>query len=485
MSDPSSAPTTRQTLRNRYGYGVGTIGRDAAYTLISMFLLFYLSDVLEVSTPVFAAITIVLVVVRAIDAIVDPFIGVLVDNTRSRFGKFRPWIVAGILASSSLMVVLFTPWAVGDAAFIAVFTVVYIAWSAAFAANDIGYWSMLPALTQDQREREKIGSIARICASIGTFSMVVGIVPLSSAIGEATGEPRWSFFWVALGIAAVMVVLQLVMVVLVREDRTIVTHSHTRFRELVSVIFRNDQLLAVAVAFLLFMTAFGVTAGLGIYYFGYVYGDEGMYSVFAAVLGVSQITALALYPLLASRMSRRTLFTVALFVVVAGYVLFFLTPPGGLALIIVAGVGVFAAQAVIQIQLLMFIADTVEYGEHKFGRRNDSVTLSLQPFIYKLSSALANGVIGWVVIASGMKDAAGAADMTDAGTVLVKAAMFVVPGVLIAVSYLVYRRFYRLDERRYAEIVEELRARRAARVGADVGTDVDVDTDVEEEHAGA
>src|SRR5690606_15929959 len=130
VSNPSSAPaqtpaTRSQTLRNRYGFGVGTIGRDAAYTMISMFLLFYLSDILEVSTPVFAAITIVLVVVRAIDAIVDPFVGVLVDNTRSRFGKFKPWIIAGILASSSLMVVLFTPWAIGDAAFIAVFTVVY------------------------------------------------------------------------------------------------------------------------------------------------------------------------------------------------------------------------------------------------------------------------------------------------------------------------------------------------------------------------
>lgn len=474
MSDPSSAttrtppqtPPTRQTIRNRYGFGLGTIGRDAAYTMISMFLLFYLSDILEVSTPVFAAITIVLVVVRAIDAIVDPFVGVLVDNTRSRFGKFKPWIVAGILASSSLMVVLFTPWAVGDAAFIAVFTVVYIAWSAAFAANDIGYWSMLPALTQNQREREKIGSFARICASIGTFSMVVGIVPISSAVGAATGDIRWSFFWVALTIAAVMVVLQFVMVLLVHEDRTIVTHSHTRFRELISVIFRNDQLLTVAIAFLLFMTAFGVTTGLGIYYFGYVYGDEGMYAVFAAVLGVSQITALALYPLMAARLSRRTLFTIALAVVVAGYVLFFLTPPGGLVMIIIAGVGVFAAQAVIQIQLLMFIADTVEYGEHKFGRRNDSVTLSLQPFVYKLSSALANGVIGWVVIASGMKDAAGAADMTEPGVMLVKAAMFIVPGVLIAVSYLVYRRFYVLDEGRYAQIVEELRARKEEHAGA-------------------
>lgn len=460
--------TATVTRRNRYGFGIGTIGRDAAYTLISMFLLYYLSDVLEVSTPVFAAVTVVLVAVRVFDAVIDPFVGVLVDNTRTRWGKFKPWILVGVVLSGVLMLLLFTPWSLDDAAFVVVFSVVYLAWSVAFAANDIGYWSMLPALSQEQSEREKIGAFARICASIGTFGMVVAIVPVSTAVGEAIGDLRWSFFVVALGVVALMILLQGVMLLLTRENRAItVEQPRTRFRELVSVIFRNDQLLAVAVAFVLFMVAFAITTNFGIYYFAYVYGDENMYSVFTLVLGVSQLTALALYPLAARKVSRRRLFTIALAVVLAGYVLFFLTPPGGLVFIVIAGVAVFAAQAMIQVQMLMFIADTVEYGEHKLGRRNDSVTLSLQPFIYKLSSAVASGIVGWAVIASGIIDAESAADMTDEGTFLVKAVMFVAPAVLIALSYLVYRRFYVIDAARYSEIVEELQVRRgAAAVGA-------------------
>src|SRR5690606_2546881 len=193
---------------------------------------------------------------------------------------------------------------------------------------------------------------ARICASIGTFTMVVAIVPVSSAVGDAIGDIRWSFFVVALAVAALMVLLQVVMLVLTREDRSVAVQPHTRFRELVTVIFRNDQLLAVAVALVLFMVAFSITTNFGIYYFAYVYGDEGMYAVFAGVLGVSQITALALYPVLARRFTRRQLFTAALFAVLAGYILFFFTPPGGLVLIVVAGVGVFAAQAMIQVQML-------------------------------------------------------------------------------------------------------------------------------------
>jgi melibiose permease/lactose/raffinose/galactose permease len=410
------------------------------------------------------------VVARLFDAVNDPFMGVIVDNTRSRFGKFKPWILGGLLLSTALMIVMFTPMQLGDAAFIAVFAVVYLAWEISYTANDIGYWSMLPALSQDQKEREKIGSVARICSAIGAFTMVIAIVPVSTAIGEAIGDMRWSYFWVACGAAALMLVFQLVMLVLVREDRNIVAvEERTRFRDLVQVIFRNDQLMAVTISLALFMTAFTTTINFGIYYFRYVYGDENVYAVFALVLGVSQITALALYPVISRLGSRRRIFTIAISVVAVGYVVFFLAPPGGLAVIVVAGVAIFAAQAVLQLLMLMFITDTVEYGQHKFGRRNDSVTLSLQPFIYKLGSALASGIVGWTVIASGMKDAGDAAGMTDSGVLLVKTMMLLAPVAMIVVSYLLWLRFYRLDEGRYAQIVEELRLRREAQPTGDDG----------------
>src|SRR5690606_27382035 len=102
----------------------------------------------------------------------------------------------------------------------------------------------------------------------------------------------------AIGAAVVMLVFQTVMVLFVREDPGIVTTAEpTRLRDLVSIIFRNDQLIVVSIALLLFMSAFSTTTGLGLFYFKYVFGDENMYSVFAVVLGVAQITALACYPL--------------------------------------------------------------------------------------------------------------------------------------------------------------------------------------------
>lgn len=453
------------TLRNRFGYGLGTLGRDLVYTMFSLYLLFFFSDVLEVSQTVLAGVTIVLVVTRVFDAVNDPIMGLIVDNTRTRWGRFKPWIVVGALLAAAFTLVTFSdyPSALDDAAVVAVFAAVYVAWEISYTINDIAYWSMLPSLSQDQRERERIGAFARICANVGAFSMVVAIVPLSQAVGAAVGDVRQSYFWIAVGAVVLMLVFQGVMLLLVKEDPSIpVTTQRTSLRELIAVIVKNDQLMAVTVALALFMTAYTTTIGFGLYYFKYVYGDEGFYGVFAIVLGVAQLSALALYPWFSRRLKRSTLYTIAMLLVVAGYTVFFFAPPGGLAMIVVGGVAIFAGQAAIQLLMLMFIADSVEYGQWKSGRRNDSITLSLQPFIYKLGAALSSGIIGWTVIASGMQVADGAAEMTDGGVFLVKAAMLLVPLALIVVSYLVHRRFYRIDAARYAQIVEELRARDAA-----------------------
>lgn len=449
-------------VRNRYGFGIGTIGRDASYTLVSMYLIFYLSDVLRVSAAVLGAVTVVLVVARVFDAISDPVMGVIVDNTRTRWGRFKPWILCGAVASSVLLVVMFTDFGLTDSTFVAVFALIYVLWGLAYTTNDIGYWSILPSLTQQQRERERIGAFARISANIGVFALVIAIVPLSELLTTVTGDARTAYTLIAVFCSILLLLFQTIMLVTVREDRSIVhTRERTRFRDLLRLVFRNDQLLVATIALLLFNLAFAITIGFGLYYFTYIYGDVEMYTVFALVLGVAQIAALACYPMISRRMTRRTLFTGAVATVAAGYVVFALAPAGSVVMTLLAALLLFSGQAAIQLLMLMFIADTVEYGNWKFGRRNDSVTLSLQPVIYKLSSALSSGVIGWTVIVSGMQQAESRADMTESGMLLVKAAMLVVPLILVVASYVVYRVAYRLDEGRYAQILADLQARGA------------------------
>ena len=124
-----------------------------------------------------------------------------------------------------------------------------------------------------------------------------------------------------------------------------------------------------------------------------------------------------------------------------------------------AGVLLFVGQAFIQTLMLMFLADTVEYGQWKLGKRNDSVTFSIQPLINKLGAAIATGVVTLTLIVSGINRAESAADVTAQGLMMMKAAMMALPLLAIAAGYLVYLKKYRIDEEMYRKIVGELKDR--------------------------
>lgn len=445
----------------RWGFGLGTLGRDMLAALVSMYLMFYLTEVIDVSGAQLAAVTVILVIMRVFDAVNDPVMGVVVDNTRSRWGKFKPWILLGAVLWGAASLLMFADVAVDGWSYVVLFTLAYIVYEIAYTINDIAYWSMLPSLTQDQKERERIGVVARICANIGLFAMVVALVPVTAWLTDVFGSARTAWFVLAAGLVVIMLVFQSLTLIFTRE-RVVGHRESTPLRELFSVIARNDQLLWVTLAMVAFMGGYLITTSFGLYYFKYYFQNEGAYSIFAAILGVSQITALALFPLVSKVMKRAQIHLLATAMCAAGY-LVFLVSGRSMLLVGIAGVLIFAGQGAIQLLMVMFIADSVEYGEWKLGRRNESVTFSLQPFIYKLSNAIASAVVGITLIWSGIDVATTPDDVTEEGLGILRMSMLGLPLALILVSYLVLRARYKLNEEFYATVVKDL-AERNARV---------------------
>ncbi len=445
--------------RNTICFGLGTIGRDMFYTVVSTCLIVYLTEALDLPDKTMWGITLVWTILRVFDAVNDPIVGVIVDNTKSRFGKFKPWITIGAVSGAVFMVLMFVDFGLTGAAFVAVFGFCYLAWDMTYGANDIAYWSMMPTLSMDQKVREKIGSFARICANIGLFAVIVGYVPVTNALGEAFGSAQKGWFVFALAVAVFMIAVQMITVFGVRESNiSFKQEEKTSLREMFRILFKNDQLLIVAVAMGLFMVGYCATTGFGFYFFKYAYRDENMYSVFAAVLGVSQLAALAVFPLLSKRFSRRQLYTFSSVLVLAGYLLFFFAPMNMLP-IGIAGVLMFVGQAFIQLMMYMFLADTVEYGQWKLGKRSESVTFSVMPFINKIGGALGNGIVSATLIISGINAAKTASDVTPQGLLIMKISMMILPLILIITSYIIYRLKYKIDAQYYERIVGELEAR--------------------------
>ena len=445
--------------RNKYFFSLGTIGRDMLYTLISMYLMFYMTDILNVSNWTLGWLTVIMMAMRIWDAVNDPVMGVIVDNTRSRWGKFKPWIAGGALISAIFTVLFFTNYGSDGTPFIVLFTLIYVFWEISFTANDIAYWSMMPTLTIDQKERERIGAMARICANIGLALVVVGITPITKALGGLTGSMQTGYLAFALIIAVIMVGGQCFTLFGVKEHKGLfIQQEKTTLRDLGRAIFKNDQLLVLAVSMTLFMIGYSITTSFGQYYFKYAYGNEDMYSIFGGVLILSQIGALFVFPLFSKRFARKILYAAATVLVVLGYLVFFFAP-ADMIFISIAGMLIFIGQAFIQLLMLVFLADSIEYGQWKLGKRNESVTFSIQPFINKIGSAAASGVVGITVIISGINAAATPADVTPEGLLIMKTAMLILPLICIVVGYFVYRFMFKIDKKFYDQIVTDLKNR--------------------------
>ena len=449
---------TKLDNRNKTYFGLGTIGRDMFYSFEANTLLYFLSDVLSLPVWVFAAASMVLSVMRVFDAINDPITGLVIDNIRSPWGKFKPAILVGGILSALFSVLLFANIGTGWT-FVIIFAVAYLLWDVTFGINDIAYWTLLPAMSSDQKFREKTGAFARICANIGAYAVMVGWQPVTSALGDT---PK-AWFWCAVVIAVIYLLGLLFPLLGVKEKRIPVEEQEsTTLKQMWVALTHNDQLMWTTLAMALFMVGYSTTVGFAVYYMKYVFGNEGMYVVLVGVCGVAQLSALGVYPTVAKRFNRKQLYTLSTILVLAGYGIFFFAEIS-IVLIVMGAVLVFVGQAFIQTLMLMFLADTVEYGQWKLGKRNESITFSVQPLINKIGGALSTAVVSLTLIIAGIKVDGGTVDAIDAsGKLLVKGSMFALPLVFIVAGYIIYLKKYKISEVFYGEIIRDLEERENA-----------------------
>lgn len=449
--------TGKSFKRNKFAFGMGTIGRDMVYSMVSMYLIVFITEVVGVTDSVLITITTIMMLARVFDAFNDPIMGVIVDNTRSRYGKYKPWMTIGGVLSAVVAVLLFMDMDLTGSSYIAYFTVFYLLWGISWTMNDISYWSMMPSLSYDQKEREEIGALARIFANIGLFVVVASVIPVTNLLGDALGSLKRGFLTYTIILVIIMMVFQMVTVFFVKEPPVIggKDQPKTTLKGMIRALTQNDQLLVTAVAMALFMIGYVTTTSFGVYYFKYVFLNENMYSIFAIILGVSQILALLAFPWFSKRHPRKTLYKSAIILIVIGYLIFFFSP-ANMIFIGAAGILLFVGQAFIQLLMLVFLADTIEYGHLKLGRRNESVTFAIQPFINKMGAAVANGIVGYTLVISGINSLGEGELLSERGLLIMKSAMMLLPLLLIVVSFVIYRKKYIISEEKYEEIIESL-----------------------------
>jgi melibiose permease/lactose/raffinose/galactose permease len=200
--------------------------------------------------------------------------------------------------------------------------------------------------------------------------------------------------------------------------------------------------------------------------------------VFAAVLAVAQLTALSVFPLFRKKFSRKQLYTGSMIAVTISYIIFFLSFEW-LPLIVIAGLGLFFAQAFIQLLMLLFLADAVEYGEWKLGKRNEAASFAVQPFINQFGGAASKGVVSFTLIISGINmianeiaanpanEAQIIAAMPASATWIMKISMMILPLICILIGFVLYIKKFKIDEEMYEKIISDLEKRNSESTGSE------------------
>lgn len=455
-------------FKQKAAFGIGAVGKDMVYALSASYVMYYYQDVLGLSATF---VGLILMIARIFDAVNDPFMGVLVAKTRTRWGRFRPWLFSGTVLNAVVLYALFAAPKVEGTALMVYFTIAYILWGVTYTMMDIPYWSMIPAVTRTPAERESLSVVGRTCAGVGSAIVTMFTMLLVGFFGGSS--ERQGFKTVALLVSVCFVAAEVLCCLLFKE-KSKAESKVASIRQMFTALFRNDQAMVVVASIVLINCALYLTANFIIYFFKYDFGGQGWktsYTLFSTVGGAMQILGMmVLYPLLRKKLNNTQVFAVSLAAALVGYgvllILCLLGLGGNLVLLCIPGGLVFACNGMLTVLTTLFLSGTVDYGELQTGRREESVIFSMQTFVVKAASGVSVFLTGIgldLIGLVGNTDETGPVAAQSARTLLgLRLMMTVLPIALLIGAMLLFSRKFKLTDARMAQIAEELHHGEAA-----------------------
>ena len=454
----------------RIAYACGTFGHDVFYAMIgTYFMIFVTSNLFNSDDPtndayMIGIVTTIILVLRIAELFVDPFIGNIIDKTKTRWGRFKPWVLGGAVIAAVTLAMLFTDFGgltvSNPTLYLVVFAIVYFIMDIFYSAKDVAIWSMIPALTFDSHEREVTATIARIGSVFGAQMVTVIVMPVvlyfsvnqNGGAGDPTGW--FAFACIGGGIATLGAII-LGLGTHEQENALRENKEETSAKDVLKVLTKNDQLLWMAIAYLVYGIGINIVNNFNLYYFIYVIGDATKFSILGVINTVIGLLAVAAFPILTTKFSRRKLFFSSIAVMTAALVLYAMSGTNVTLALVAAGLFTLP-QALIFLVVLMTITDSVEYGQLKLGHRDEAVCLCVRPLVDKFAGAVSSGIIGLAAIWVGMTGGASTEGLSADNMVRLQMIMFAAPTVLMIIGALIYRAKVTLTEQEHARIVEEL-----------------------------
>lgn len=438
----------------RFSYGCGDFGCNIIYTAMSAFLLFYYTDYAGVNA---FAVGTIMMVSRFFDGISDVIMGVIVDRTRSKYGKARPWLLRMCVPFALSGILLFsvpTSWASAPK-LVYVFITYNLVSTVIYTAINVPYSALNALMTQDPYERSVLSIFRNLLATAGTLTINTFTLPLVEYFGNNTSA--WTKTFCVFGLLAVAAFL-INFFGTKERVRSVASESGKAeavpFKVGIKALFQNKYWIMMTGTLALFFLMYSVNGGATVYYAKDILGDRNLVGTINGILNVVQIAAMFFIAMLVKKFGKRNVFALGMLLNILGMAVLNFSG-GAISLIAVSsairGVGNACGGAT----MWAMVSDTIDYGEWKTGVRTEGLVNSACSFGYKIGNGIGSALLGLILEVGGYVGEAAAQSASALASIKV---CFVWIPVAVYLIGLVTMRFYHLD-REFDGIIEDLKNR--------------------------
>jgi len=440
-------------FKEKVGYAMGDVASNFYWRVFDVFLFIFYTDIVGLSP---AAVGTMMLVTRIIDAFTDPMMGAMADRTKTRFGKFRPYLLWGIIPLAAAGVLTFTvPDLDQDGKLIWAYAT-YVFMMLAYTFINVPYGALLGVISQDSQQRTTLSSFRFIGAFSGG-TIVAYITPeLVSWLGNGNEADGWQYTMMIYGLVAALL-FSITFFTCKERVQPIATKSHAITQDLKDLIANKPWLVLFSLALIIMLTI-TIRGSVGTFYFKYFVGREDLIGAFTGVYMISLAIGAASTPILTKFVDKRKLLIILMGLVTVLSIAFYFAQSDQIALIFALQIAIGLCLGPKSPLVFSMYADTADYSELRTGRRSTAMVFAAAAFSQKLGGALAGASIGAVLTYAGYQANVAQTAESNQGIVLL---ISIIPGFFALLSTLCIL-LYKLTETQMEQIHQELAQRRLA-----------------------
>ena len=446
---------TLRKIGERFSYGCGDFGCNIIYTAMSAFLLYYYTDYAGVSA---FAVGVIMMVSRIFDGVSDIIMGVIVDRTKSKYGKARSWILRMCVPFAVSGILLFSvPASLGSTAKLVYIFITYnLTSTVVYTAINVPYSALNALMTQDPYERSVLSIFRNLLATAGTLIINTVTLPLVEFFGD--NASAWTKTFCVLGLLAVIAFLFTFFGTKERVVSVAQKQSSEKvdvpFKEGIKALFKNKYWILMTVMLALFFLMYSVNGGSTVYYAKDILGDKSLVGTINGIFNAVQIAAMFFIAMLVKKFGKRNVFSLGLVLDIIGMLMLNFSE-GAMAMIVASSIVRGLGNACGGATMWAMVSDTIDHGEWKTGYRTEGLVNSACSFGYKIGNGIGSALLGVILEAGGY---IGEAAVQSASALVSIRVCFVWIPIVVYICGLIIMKFWKLDKE-FDGIIADLKKR--------------------------